>query len=96
MQIDIAPAQGLFLEMSYFDFYNLRSSVGKLDWSSADADPEAVARWKLFKEQKVLPQIMKEEGMDYNFIQYMYIHDFRHSYYKNNSTPQQQKQTVDE
>jgi len=96
MQIDVAPAQGLFLEMSYFDFYNLRGNVSKLDWSTADADPEAVARWKQFKEQKILPQIMKEEGLDYNFIKYLYIHDFRHSYYKYNNTPKQQKQTVDE
>jgi len=42
MQIDVVPVQGLFLEMSYFDFYNLRGIVSKLDWSTADADPGAV------------------------------------------------------
>jgi tRNA pseudouridine38-40 synthase len=99
MQIDIAPAQGLFLEMSYFDFYNQRSKGNKLDWSpsSATADSEAVARWKHFKEHMVLPQIMKEEGMDYNFINYMYIHEFRHSYYKIiNNLQQQEQNTLEE
>jgi hypothetical protein len=42
MQIDVAPAQGLFLEMSYFDFYNLRGNIRKLDWLTADAYPGAV------------------------------------------------------
>ncbi len=42
MQIDVAPAQGLFLEMSYFDFYNLRGNISKLDWLTTDADPGAV------------------------------------------------------
>lgn len=101
MQIDIAPAQGLFLEMSYFDYYNQRSGTGKssiLDWSSssATADSEAVARWKHFKEHLIMPHIMKEEGVDYNFINYMYVHEFKHTYYNTKRSFGQQQEDNDE
>lgn len=72
MNINRAPAQGLFLDMSFFDNYNKRAHAGdKLDWYSDDNTP-ASQRWKKFKEEKVMRHIMDEEEAQGNFISYIY------------------------
>jgi len=76
MSINVAPAQGLFLEMSFFDNYNKRAR-GKgedLDWSS---NPESAGtlRWKNFKEEKVMQHIMEEEHNQNNFMKYLFMQE---------------------
>eukprot|EP00551_Chaetoceros_affinis_P017474 CAMPEP_0203687904 /NCGR_PEP_ID=MMETSP0091-20130426/805_1 /ASSEMBLY_ACC=CAM_ASM_001089 /TAXON_ID=426623 /ORGANISM="Chaetoceros affinis, Strain CCMP159" /LENGTH=130 /DNA_ID=CAMNT_0050557337 /DNA_START=238 /DNA_END=627 /DNA_ORIENTATION=- len=85
MTINVAPAQGLFLDMSFFDNYNKRA-LGKgeaLDWHS-EPESEAVIRWKNFKEQKVMKHVMAEEAQQHNFIKYMFIQEFhlKHASYE--------------
>ena len=75
LNIHTAPAQGLFLDMSYYDQFNKRPQAGDpLDWHS---DPTAPApqRWKQFKEQKIMKHIMTEEESQGNFIKYMYLQE---------------------
>jgi tRNA pseudouridine38-40 synthase len=86
MRVNIAPAQGLFLEMSYYEFFNERQNPNQnaedLDWSSEDADPNAVARWRNFKEHRIMPRIMQEEGSTFNFVNYLYIHESKFNFQK--------------
>jgi tRNA pseudouridine38-40 synthase len=74
MSINVAPAQGLFLEMSYFDHYNKRAQGGDpLDWHS-NPDSLGAIRWKHFKEEKVMTHVMEEEVEQNNFIKYLFVH----------------------
>lgn len=80
ININIAPAQGLFLDMSYYGFHNKRnannpSSNPSLDWSSDETDL-AHQRWKEFKEAQVLPHIMKEEEQEGNFVKYLFQQEY--------------------
>lgn len=80
MSVNVAPAQGLFLDMSYYELLNKRnannqSSNAPLDWSSDESDP-AHQRWKDFKETKVLPHIMEEEHTERNFIKYLFHQEY--------------------
>ena len=72
ININTAPAQGLFLDMSYFDSYNRRNKAHEsLDWYSEPEDP-AVKRWKKFKEERIIHQIVNEEKNENNFIKYLF------------------------
>lgn len=71
MNISTAPAQGLFLDMSYYENFNRRAQAGDpLDWHS-DPNAPATVRWKQFKESKVMGCVMEEEELQGNFIKYM-------------------------
>lgn len=85
MNVHVAPAQGLFLEMSYFGGYNRRkgqshNDLSDLDWTVAGP---ANDRWAAFRNV-VRDHIVQEEKDHGNFIQYMYvqerIYDFRKMY----------------
>lgn len=75
VRIGIAPAQGLFLEMSYFGGYNRRKQQNQglpdLDWSK---DGPAKERWSAFRDT-IRQHIVEEEKEQGNFIQYMYIQE---------------------
>ena len=72
MNINTAPAQGLFLDMSYFDNFNKRKNAGDpLDWHSNESYPASL-RWKKFKEDKIMGHIMDEEELQGNFVGYIY------------------------
>ena len=73
MSINVAPAQGLFLDMSFFDNYSKRAQE-PLDWSS-DPDADGTKRWKKFKEEKVMSHIMDEDKEQNNFIKYLIVHE---------------------
>jgi len=87
MLLTIAPAQGLFLDMSYFDSYNRKKEVqsntfDRLDWHSKSTDQDdsghsaAIKRWKKFKEDVVMTHIMREEQKEGNFLKYIYWQEF--------------------
>ena len=86
MRVNICPAQGLFLEMSYYEYFNDRqnpnNNADDLDWSSENADQIAVSRWRNFKENQIMPRIMQEESSQYNFINYIYIHESKFNFKK--------------
>jgi hypothetical protein len=76
VNINVAPAQGLFLEMSYFGGYNRRKSQNKelsnLDWN---VEGPAHKRWKEFRDV-VRHHIVQEEIDQGNFVQYMYNQEY--------------------
>lgn len=79
MILPIAPAQGLFLDMSVYDFYNDRkdkrsnaADAHDLDWINNPESP-AMLRWKKFKDERVLTTIFDEEKDDGNFVTYLFM-----------------------
>jgi tRNA pseudouridine38-40 synthase len=76
MILPVAPAQGLFLDMSVYDHYNERKNkcstdVEDLDWINQPNGP-VMQRWKQFKDDVLLKKIVEEEAQDGNFIKYLY------------------------
>lgn len=73
-----APAQGLFLDMSYYDGYNRRKSTNQdlddIRWD--DETNPAHARHRDFRN-RVVQHIAREEEVEGNFLQYMY-HEYVH------------------
>jgi hypothetical protein len=75
IRIAVAPAQGLFLEMSYFVNYNRHKrqnqDLADLDWT---VEGPARDRWEAFR--KIIRQhIVDEEDQQGNFIQYLYVQE---------------------
>ncbi len=87
MTINVAPAQGLFLDMSFFDNYNKRTQrKGELlDWHS-QPESDSVIRWKTFKDENVMKHIMTEEAEQNNFIRYLFIQELHLKHVKYEST----------
>jgi tRNA pseudouridine38-40 synthase len=72
LNVNTAPAQGLFLELSYYDNFNRRHKAGDpLDWHSDETAP-ATLRLKKFKEDKIMSHIMDEEESQGNFVSYLF------------------------
>lgn len=76
MNLPIAPAQGLFMDMSVYDQYNSRieghEDVTALDWIN-EPDSPAMKRWKTFKDDVVLKKIVEEEALEGNFLKFLYM-----------------------
>lgn len=72
MKLSIAPSQGLFLDMSYFDLACSRENFAhdKLEWGENGSD--ATKRWEEFKREKIVNHILAEEANERNFLKYMY------------------------
>jgi tRNA pseudouridine38-40 synthase len=74
---DLAPAQGLFLEMSYYDSYNNKiksqPDLTPLDWS--DETSPTFQRWKVFRNEVLMSHVVQEEDREGNFLQYLYTHE---------------------
>lgn len=89
MKVDVAPAQGLFLDRSSFEMYNEHKvknaaknggeSVDRdtLDWFEAEGKElsPAVKRTENLKNDTIIPHIVKEETEEGNFVKYLYTHD---------------------
>ena len=88
MKVNVAPAQGLFLDRSYFELYNKHKVQNApkhgdsrdrdtLDWVESDGEemPAAVRRIEEFKNEKIIPHIVQEEEKDMNFVKYLYAQD---------------------
>ena len=75
VRVGLAPAQGLFLELSFFGGYNRRKQQNKdlpnLDWS---VDGPAKDRWAAFRDT-IREHIVKEEEAQGNFVQYLYVQE---------------------
>jgi tRNA pseudouridine38-40 synthase len=75
IRIAVAPAQGLFLEMSYFVNYNRHKQqnqeLADLDWT---VEGPARDRWEAFRKN-IRQHIVDEEDQQGNFIQYMYVQE---------------------
>lgn len=75
ININTAPAQGLSLDMSYYEYFNKRQNASEpLDWHSDKTSPRHL-RWKKFKEEKVMKHIMEEEWKQGNFLSYMLLQE---------------------
>lgn len=76
MNLPIAPAQGLFMDMSVYEQYNDRieghEDVSALDWIN-EPDSPAMKRWKTFKDDVVLKKIVEEEALEGNFLKFLYM-----------------------
>eukprot|EP00934_Nitzschia_sp_Nitz4_P003517 Nitzschia sp. Nitz4//scaffold200_size39268//21283//22791//NITZ4_007618-RA/size39268-processed-gene-0.7-mRNA-1//1//CDS//3329541292//3507//frame0 len=71
--VGLAPAQGLFLEMSYFGGYNRRKGSQNPDMPDLDFLEEGPTRkrWEDFRT-KIRKHIVEEEVSQGNFLQYLY------------------------
>jgi tRNA pseudouridine38-40 synthase len=91
VRIGMAPAQGLFLDMSYYKNYNekvLRTknsgqtnndAVGLLDWHLEHT--VANQRWKEFRNTVITQHIAQEEIQYGNFLQHIYMEEHRSYFY---------------
>ena len=89
MKTGLAPAQGLFLDMSDFSAYNdhkRNEDLPDLDWMQNE-DSDAMQRRKVFKEDCILKHIGREEATESNFIKYLYLmdHFFEYEVRKDNT-----------
>ena len=78
INLNLAPAQGLFLDMSFFEGYNRRKSNAQLhdlDWVTDETTP-AVQRWKDFRENCIMKHIGEEEAAQGNFVRYLYMQEY--------------------
>ena len=77
VHVSLAPAQGLFLDMSIFEGYNRRKNkdTEELNWVT-DETTAAVQRWREFKEGVIMPHIGKEEANEGNFIKYLFVQEY--------------------
>ncbi|VEU33366.1 unnamed protein product [Pseudo-nitzschia multistriata] len=75
--LHVAPAQGLFLEMSYFGGYNRRKNtqtnhdLPDIDWTR---DGPARDRWLAFRNV-VRDHICQEDKNQLNFVQFLFLHE---------------------
>eukprot|EP00534_Pseudo-nitzschia_fraudulenta_P003639 CAMPEP_0201122954 /NCGR_PEP_ID=MMETSP0850-20130426/6456_1 /ASSEMBLY_ACC=CAM_ASM_000622 /TAXON_ID=183588 /ORGANISM="Pseudo-nitzschia fraudulenta, Strain WWA7" /LENGTH=546 /DNA_ID=CAMNT_0047389747 /DNA_START=434 /DNA_END=2074 /DNA_ORIENTATION=+ len=75
--LHVAPAQGLFLEMSYFGGYNRRKGtqtnhdLPDIDWT---VDGPAKTRWSDFRD-RVRSHICQEDKRQLNFVQFLFLHE---------------------
>ncbi len=73
--LHVAPAQGLFLEMSYFGGYNRRKGTQKnhdlldIDWTK---EGPAKERWSDFRDS-IRSHICQEDKLQLNFVQYLFL-----------------------
>lgn len=74
---NLAPAQGLFMEMSFYETYNqvktAQAEVEELDWATEGTPVND--RWKDFRNNVIMEHVVKEEEKAGNFIQYLYNHE---------------------
>jgi len=89
IRTNIAPAQGLFLEMSFYDGYNQKMQylpdVDELEWDSEGTPGND--RWKQFRNEVIMDYIVTEEDNEGNFIQYLYNHEFYFDHTENYELP---------
>ena len=68
MKLGVAPSQGLFLDMSFFDLYSNRDNVkDRLEWWK-EGTP-AHERWREFKEGVIVKHVLEEERREMNFLE---------------------------
>ena len=82
IRVSPAPAQGLYLDMSFYTGYNRRKQANPdlpdLNWWEEDS--EEFKRWKAFRNGVVMKQVVKEEARDGNFVKHLFIQEYGFSY----------------
>jgi len=82
LRLNPAPAQGLFLEMSFYQGYNRRKAQNQelkdIDWDNTSKP--TYARWKEFRNKCVMSHISDEERRAGNFIKHLYMQEFIFDY----------------
>jgi tRNA pseudouridine(38-40) synthase len=80
-----APAQGLYLDMSFYTGYNRRKQsnpdLPDLDWTQEDS-PE-FTRWHDFRNNIVMKHVVEEEAREGNFIQHLFRQQYGFDYEEN-------------
>lgn len=76
IKINLAPPQGLFLEMSYYGGYNRRkgsqnTELPDLNWT---VEGPSLDRWEAFRST-IRRHIVEEEEQEGNFVKYIYIQE---------------------
>jgi hypothetical protein len=82
LRLNVAPSQGLFLDMSMFDQYNRRleergavnETSPQIDWCNSSSP--AYQRWKAFKQDVVAKHVVQEEDEGGNFIKYLFVQEY--------------------
>ena len=106
VRIGMAPAQGLFLDMSYYKNYNSKiqqqrskhssdasrknDSVGTLDWHLEHT--VANQRWKEFRDTVITQHIGSEEIHHGNFLQHIYMQEHRSFFFNDFSKEEEEEQ----
>ena len=87
LQLNTAPAQGLFLEMSFYERYNQRQVQNKSENPPLEWDQEGTEvheRWKDFRQNHIMKHIVEEEAKQGNFVKYLFVqehvYNFRECY----------------
>ncbi len=109
VRIGMAPAQGLFLDMSYYQHYNTKiqqqrtkhstdtnrknEAVGTLDWHLEHT--VANQRWKEFRDTVITQHIGSEEIHHGNFLQHIYMQEHR-SFFFNDFAKEEEEDNDDE
>ena len=106
VHIGMAPAQGLFLDMSYYKNYNekiLRAknspqtnndAVGELNWHLEHT--VAHRRWKEFRNNVITQHIAQEEVQHGNFLQQIYMEEHRSYFYQQGTTKDEEEEEEEE
>lgn len=90
-RLNTAPAQGLFLEMSFYNGYNRRklqnAELDDLDWDRKSLP--VYQRWKNFRNGMIMNRIVEEEEKEGNFVKHIFeqefVFDYKLYYNLNNS-----------
>jgi tRNA pseudouridine38-40 synthase len=84
VRVNIAPSQGLFLEMSFYGAYNQHKQVNPdlRDLEFSDEKTPVYQRWKDFRSGTLMEHVVEEEEREGNFIKYLYIQDSIFNYRK--------------
>ena len=79
IRVGLAPAQGLYLDMSFYDGYNLRKMHQNPELEDADWTPKnspAYERWKRFRSECVMKHVVSEEEEESNFVKFLFLQEF--------------------
>jgi tRNA pseudouridine38-40 synthase len=85
IQVGLAPAQGLYLDMSYYKRYNEHKQQQNLElndigWTgsttSRDDCSSAFKRWKDFRNGCVMKHVVSEEDKDGNFVKFLFLQEY--------------------
>jgi tRNA pseudouridine38-40 synthase len=84
VRVNIAPSQGLFLEMSFYGGYNNHKQVNPdlRDLDFSDEKTPVYQRWKDFRSGTLMKHVVEEEEREGNFIKYLYVQDSIFNYRK--------------
>jgi tRNA pseudouridine38-40 synthase len=78
IRIGIAPAQGLYMDMSYYEGYNRRkpdaAEVEDIDW--AKENTPSFQRWKDFRSETLMRHLVSQEEKEGNFVKFLFSQEY--------------------